>query len=49
VAASKAIQERIKGAELVILDSASHLSNLEQPEAFTQAREKFLSRVAQAA
>ena len=46
VAASKAIQERIKGSELVILDPASHLSNLEQPEAFTQALQKFLDRVA---
>jgi len=44
VAASKAIQERIKGAELVILDSASHLSNLEQPEAFNKAVLGFLSR-----
>ena len=46
VAASKAIQERIKGSELVILDPASHLSNIEQPEAFTAALQKFLSRVA---
>jgi 3-oxoadipate enol-lactonase len=48
VAASKAIQERIKGSELVILDPASHLSNLEQPEAFTQALQKFLGRMAKA-
>jgi 3-oxoadipate enol-lactonase len=46
VAASKAIQERIKGSELVVLDPASHLSNLEQPDAFTQALQKFLGRVA---
>jgi 3-oxoadipate enol-lactonase len=46
VAASQAIHERIKGSELVILDSASHLSNLEQPEAFTRALETFLGRVA---
>jgi 3-oxoadipate enol-lactonase len=46
VAASQAIHERIKGSELVILDSASHLSNLEQPEAFTRALEVFLGRVA---
>jgi 3-oxoadipate enol-lactonase len=44
VAASQAIQERIKGSELVILDPASHLSNLEQPEAFTGALEAFLRR-----
>lgn len=46
VAASQAIHERIKGSELVILDDASHLSNLEQPEAFTRALESFLARVA---
>jgi pimeloyl-ACP methyl ester carboxylesterase len=46
VAASQAIHERIKGSELVILESASHLSNLEQPQAFTQALEAFLKRVA---
>ena len=31
VAASRAIQERIPGAELVVLKSAAHLSNVEQP------------------
>lgn len=46
VAASQVMHERIKGSELVILDSASHLSNLEQPEAFTDALESFLSRAA---
>jgi 3-oxoadipate enol-lactonase len=45
VAASKAIQERIKGSELVILPAAAHLSNMEQPEAFTAALTKFLARV----
>ena len=44
VAASQAIHERIKGSELVILDSASHLSNLEQPVSFTHALEAFLRR-----
>jgi 3-oxoadipate enol-lactonase len=46
VAASQAIHERIKGSELVVLDDASHLSNLEQPAAFTAALERFLQRVA---
>ena len=46
VAASQAIHERIKGSQLVVLDSASHLSNLEQPAAFTRALETFLARVA---
>jgi 3-oxoadipate enol-lactonase len=42
LAASQAIHQRIKGSELVVLDPASHLSNLEQPAAFTDALEKFL-------
>lgn len=46
VAASRAIQERIPGAELVVLKSASHLSNVEQPEAFTSVLTSFLARVA---
>jgi 3-oxoadipate enol-lactonase len=46
LAASQVIHGQIKGSELVILDPASHLSNLEQPEAFTQALEGFLRRVA---
>jgi 3-oxoadipate enol-lactonase len=45
VAASRAIQEKIAGAELQILKSASHLSNLEQPEAFTTALTTFLARI----
>jgi 3-oxoadipate enol-lactonase len=46
VAASQAIHERIKGSELVVLDPASHLSNLEQPDSFTHALDSFLSRAA---
>ena len=46
LAASQAINQQIKGSELVVLDPASHLSNLEQPVAFTQALEVFLKRVA---
>lgn len=45
VPASRAIHEQIKGSELVILKSAAHLSNLEQPEAFTRALLAFLDRV----
>ena len=45
VAASRTIHEQIKGSELVILKSASHLSNLEQPEAFNQAVMAFLQKV----
>ena len=43
VAASRIIHEQIKGSELVILKSAAHLSNLEQPQAFTKAIADFLN------
>jgi 3-oxoadipate enol-lactonase len=44
VAASRAIHERIKGSELVILQSASHLSNVEQVDAFNRALAAFLAK-----
>lgn len=44
VAASQTIHERIRGSEPVILKSASHLSNMEQPEAFNRAVTTFLAR-----
>jgi 3-oxoadipate enol-lactonase len=44
VAASRAIHERIKGSELVILKSASHLSNIEQADAFNAAVTTFLTK-----
>jgi 3-oxoadipate enol-lactonase len=44
VAASRTIHERIKGSELVILKSASHLSNMEQPDAFNRAVTAFLAK-----
>jgi len=44
VAASRTIHERIKGSELVILKSASHLSNVEQVEAFNRALAAFLAK-----
>ncbi|HTU00762.1 MAG TPA: 3-oxoadipate enol-lactonase [Candidatus Sulfotelmatobacter sp.] len=43
VAASRAIHEHITGSRLVIIPSASHLSNLEQPEAFNKALLDFLA------
>lgn len=46
VAASQAIQAKIAGSQLEIIKSAAHLSNLEQPEAFTRIVTGFLSRVA---
>lgn len=44
VAMSRAIQEAISGAGLVVLPSASHLSNLEQPALFDKALSDFLRR-----
>jgi len=39
------IRENLPGAELVIIPSASHLSNLEQPAAFDQALARFYDRI----
>jgi 3-oxoadipate enol-lactonase len=44
VAASHTIHEQIQGSELVILKSAAHLSNMEQPQAFNQALTAFLAK-----
>jgi 3-oxoadipate enol-lactonase len=44
VANSQAIHERIQGSELVILKSAAHLSNMEQPEAFNRVVLAFLEK-----
>ena len=49
IAAAEAIHERIAGSELVVLESASHLSNIEQAEAFNQALLAFLDRVSERA
>ena len=48
VAMSQAIQNAIPGSELVVIPSASHLSNLEQPQAFNNALTDFLGRQPQA-
>ena len=45
VAAAQAIHELIAGSELVVLESASHLSNLEQAAEFNQTLLAFLDRV----
>jgi 3-oxoadipate enol-lactonase len=42
VAASQAMNERIRGSKLVVLPLARHLSNVEQPEAFNAALLQFL-------
>jgi 3-oxoadipate enol-lactonase len=44
VAMSQAMAERIPGAELVVIDAASHLSVAEQPELFLQALQRSLTR-----
>lgn len=46
VAASEAIQREIAGSELVVLEDAMHLCNIEQPEAFNRALVDFLARQA---
>ncbi len=43
VVMSEAILKAIPGSELVVIPHASHLSNLEQPEKFNQALDRFLS------
>lgn len=42
-AMSREIHENAPGSKLVVLSPAAHLSNLEQPEAFTQAVREFLA------
>ena len=42
VAAAQVIHERIKNSKLVIIPSARHLSNVEQPEVFNKALNGFL-------
>ena len=44
VAMAREIHDAAPGSELVIIPSASHLSNLEQPEAFSRALSDFLAR-----
>jgi 3-oxoadipate enol-lactonase len=45
VEAARTIHERIAGSELAVIPSASHLSNLEQPEKFNRLITTFLGRV----
>jgi len=44
VAMAEEIHQALPGSELVIIPSAAHLSNLEQPDAFNQALAKFLDQ-----
>ena len=41
---AREIHDAMPGSELVIIPSASHLSNIEQPEAFNRATAGFLGR-----
>jgi 3-oxoadipate enol-lactonase len=45
VTASQAMHERIPNSRLVVLPSAAHLSNVEQPEAFNEALMGFLQEI----
>jgi 3-oxoadipate enol-lactonase len=45
VAVARTIQENLPGAELVVIPSAAHLSNIEQPEAFNRALTLFYDRI----
>jgi 3-oxoadipate enol-lactonase len=42
---TRAIHEAVPGSELVLIPSASHISNIEQPEAFNQALTRFYDRI----
>jgi 3-oxoadipate enol-lactonase len=42
---TRAIHENLPGSELVVIPSASHISNIEQPEAFNQALTRFYDRI----
>jgi 3-oxoadipate enol-lactonase len=42
---AQAIHENLAGSELVVIPSASHLSNIEQPAAFDAALTKFYDRI----
>jgi len=46
VAAAEVIAAGIEGARLVVIPNASHISNIEQPEAFNKALTDFLAEVA---
>ena len=47
VAAARTIHQALLGSQLVVLKSASHLSSMEQPEAFNQVLLDFLAHSAQ--
>ena len=42
---ARQIQANLRGSELLIIPSAAHLSNVEQPAAFNKAMLDFLGKV----
>jgi len=44
VADSEKMHDGIAGSQLVVIENASHVSNIEQPEQFNRALQEFLSR-----
>ena len=46
VSGHEAIRDRVAGSELVVIENAAHLANVEQPAAFNEALGAFLARVA---
>ena len=42
---STVLKRMIDGSEMVVIDKAAHLANIEQPEAFNNALRKFIDRV----
>jgi 3-oxoadipate enol-lactonase len=44
-AMAREIQENLPGAQLVVIPSAAHIANIEQPEAFNRALTKFYDQI----
>jgi 3-oxoadipate enol-lactonase len=42
---TRTIHENLPGSEFVVIPAASHISNIEQPEAFNQALTRFYNRI----
>jgi len=42
---ARAIHANLPGSELLVIEQAAHLSNVEQPEVFNRALGAFLDRV----
>jgi 3-oxoadipate enol-lactonase len=42
---STVLHRMIEGSEMVVLEDAAHLSNIEQPQAFNKNLRRFIDRV----